>query len=136
MCREGDASGAGTGSTLGTTPGTRAITTSTTAKTTTSTGAEATTTKLSISKVEARERAHYPLALRVAPLSRVLLRIGFDPARVSPGLARQMLAHYRAVLASFIAAPTGRLSDIDLLSALEQQRIAAWSEATATDSFR
>jgi non-ribosomal peptide synthase protein (TIGR01720 family) len=98
--------------------------------------AEAATAQLSVSRIEALERAHYPLALRAAPGSRFILRIGFDPARVPRGMARQILSHYRTVLMSLVEMPTGRLSEIDILSDAERQRIAAWSEAASADSPR
>ena len=45
-----------------------------------------------------------------------------------------MLAHYRTALTALTATPARRLSEIDILSEVERQRIAAWSEATAADS--
>ena len=73
------------------------------------------------------EQSHYPLALIVVPGPRMELLLIYDPHRVTPDWARQVLQHLRAVLMQFTEHPQRRPRDICLLSDDEIQGLCRWS---------
>ncbi len=76
------------------------------------------------------QRTGYPLTLVAGPDRELVLRIDFELERFAPAAIERLLGHLRGALAAFVAAPDGRLDEIDILTPDEVLQIAGWS-ATA-----
>ncbi|HEY3581066.1 MAG TPA: amino acid adenylation domain-containing protein, partial [Pyrinomonadaceae bacterium] len=70
---------------------------------------------------------NYPLTLMVYQGQRLLLKLFYDSARFDHGVAVRTLDHLRTVLESMVAKPQCRLSDVNILTAPERERLIAES---------
>jgi amino acid adenylation domain-containing protein len=86
---------------------------------------------LRATELERREGGAPPLALRVRPGPRLLLRLEFDPGRFDAGAVERMLGLIESLLASFAADPARSLGALPRMSPGEQLQLAAWNR-TAT----
>jgi amino acid adenylation domain-containing protein/non-ribosomal peptide synthase protein (TIGR01720 family) len=82
-----------------------------------------------IEQAEALEQSSYPLAVAVAPGSRLSLRIAFDHRRFDSASIQRMLGHLSILLESLPADPPARPADLTVLSAAERQAcLREWND--------
>jgi amino acid adenylation domain-containing protein len=68
-------------------------------------------------------RTNYPLTLLAFPGQKLQLTVVCDSERFDEQTIRRMLRHLQTILAGMVAAPSGKLADLSLLTADEQEQI-------------
>lgn len=68
-------------------------------------------------------RTNYPLTLLAFPGEKLQLTVVYDSERFDGQTIRRMLGHLQTILAGIVADPSGKLADLSLLTADEQQQI-------------
>ncbi len=81
---------------------------------------------------EVLEQTNYPLTLAVYGGERLLLRFEYDTARFDPDTIARMLGHLETLLQGFTDDITRQVSDIPLLTEVEQQQMLVDWNATQT----
>ncbi|HEX5886575.1 MAG TPA: amino acid adenylation domain-containing protein, partial [Pyrinomonadaceae bacterium] len=88
---------------------------------------------LRVRDVRAIERTNYPLTLMVFQSQRLLLKLFYDCSRFDTAVASRMLDHLRTVLENMVANPHRRISELDLLTPAERERLTARSDDDKTE---
>ncbi|HWN42377.1 MAG TPA: amino acid adenylation domain-containing protein, partial [Thermoanaerobaculia bacterium] len=84
---------------------------------------------LEIGGLEIVERAHYPAAVMVSPADELLIEIEYDAARYAASAIDRLLAHLKAILEGFAAAPRQLLGDVPLFSKEERATLLVeWND--------
>ncbi len=82
-----------------------------------------------------REQTNYPLTLAAYGGAELLLRLEYDPKRFSADASHRMVGHLAHLLEQFVAAPDGRLSELELVTATERrQLVVEWNAAVHEDA--
>jgi amino acid adenylation domain-containing protein len=76
---------------------------------------------------------NYPLTLMVYQGRRLLLKLFYDSTRFDHAVAARMLEHLRAALESMAANPHRRISDLNILTDAERERLLAVSGEAETE---
>ena len=84
---------------------------------------------LSLVEAQAVERPPYPLTLQSSYRKTLLLRIGFDAARVDGALVERMLGHLTTLLEGIVASPDERLGQLGILTEGERRKLlVTWND--------
>ncbi len=78
---------------------------------------------LKISDVRSFEKTNYPLTVVAAPGRQIMLQIAYDVPRFEPDAIQRMLHHLRSALRAALEDSDQRLSQIQILSNEERQRL-------------
>src|SRR6266850_871314 len=78
-------------------------------------------------------RTNYPLTLLAFPSKNLQLTVVYDSERFEGQTIRRMLGHLQTILAEIVADPSGRLADLSLLTADEEQQILVEWNRTERD---
>ncbi|MBV9789122.1 MAG: amino acid adenylation domain-containing protein, partial [Chloroflexi bacterium] len=73
------------------------------------------------------EQSNYPLTVAVGPERELEFLITYDRQRFDAVTIRRLLGHLATILTDMAADPHQRLTDVPLLTASEQQRLAQWN---------
>ncbi|MGI5430033.1 amino acid adenylation domain-containing protein [Streptomyces sp. CA-179760] len=76
-----------------------------------------------VTQLTGRDATHYPLTLAVLPGRRLALRLSYRPGLYDETGARQLLDRFAAVLEAFVADPTRRVREVEILLPGERQRM-------------
>ncbi|GAA2477046.1 amino acid adenylation domain-containing protein [Streptomyces longisporus] len=68
-----------------------------------------------VTQLTGRDATHYPLTLAVLPARRLALRLSYRPDLYDETGARQLLDRFAAVLEAFVADPTRRVREVEIL---------------------
>ncbi|MGW1751352.1 amino acid adenylation domain-containing protein [Streptomyces sp. NPDC002092] len=95
-----------------------------------------------VTQLTGRDATHYPLTLAVLPAGRLALRLSYRPDLYDERGARQLLDRFAAVLEAFVADPTRRVREVEVLLPEERELLPGWdadasvpSSATLTELF-
>ena len=89
---------------------------------------------LRVRDVRAIEWTNYPLTLLVYQRQRLLLKLVYDCSRFDSAVASRMLDHLRTVLADIGADPHRRVSELNLLTPAERERLTVpWNDDETED---
>jgi amino acid adenylation domain-containing protein len=90
---------------------------------------------LRVRDVRAIERTNYPLTLMVWQGQRLLLKLFYDCSRFDSADVSRMLDHLRTLLENMVADPHCRVSELDLLTPAERERLTAWWDDAETEDY-
>lgn len=85
-------------------------------------------TELTIQSAHNFSKTNYPLGLTVRPGVELSLQITYDDSRFSTAAIARILEHLQVLLEGMLANPHQRLSDLPLLTAVEQQLLVEWNQ--------
>ncbi|MFT3764376.1 MAG: amino acid adenylation domain-containing protein [Minicystis sp.] len=84
---------------------------------------------LALTDARAVERPAYPLTLQSSFRRTLLLRIGFDAARVGEALVERMLGHLQTLLEGIVARPEQPIAELPILTEDERQKVlVGWND--------
>ncbi|MCP6758271.1 MAG: amino acid adenylation domain-containing protein [Fischerella sp. CENA71] len=82
----------------------------------------------SIDNFYAIEQTNYPLTVMVIPGEELLVRISYDTNRFDDAAIARLLGHFQTLLSGIVANPKDRISQLPLLTAVEQQQLVDWND--------
>ncbi len=91
--------------------------------------------ELRITQVHWQDATHYPLTLDVVPGERLHLRLGHDPTRFEPMVARGLAERFVYLLDAAVASPDHAVERLDLLAPAERhQLLTEWNDSQQQDA--
>lgn len=88
---------------------------------------------LKVEEICSIETTNYPLTLMAVPGAELTLKLMFDRSHFDDSTIARMLGHLQILLEGMAANPQGKLSELPLLSAAEQQQLLVEWNDTQTD---
>jgi amino acid adenylation domain-containing protein len=86
----------------------------------------------SIDSIRGFEQTNYPLTVIALPRKQLLLKISYDTSRFDDAAIARILGHFQTLLESIVANPNQRLSELSLLTEVEQhQLLVEWNNTQA-----
>ncbi|MBD2517741.1 amino acid adenylation domain-containing protein, partial [Nostoc sp. FACHB-973] len=86
----------------------------------------------SVSNVWAIEQTNYPLTLLATTGEQLLLKVSYDTSRFESGAISRMLGHFVTMLEAIVANPSERISQLPMLTEVEQhQLLVEWNDTQA-----
>ncbi|MHC5598560.1 MAG: amino acid adenylation domain-containing protein, partial [Nostoc sp.] len=83
----------------------------------------------SVSNVWAIEQTNYPLTLLAITGEQLLLKVSYDTSRFESGAISRMLGHFVTMLEAIVANPSERISQLPMLTEVEQhQLLVEWND--------
>ncbi|MBD2498497.1 non-ribosomal peptide synthetase [Nostoc sp. FACHB-280] len=82
----------------------------------------------SIGNIQAIEQTNYPLTVIVIPGKQLLVRISYDTSRFDDAAIARLLGHFQTLLTSIVANPKAQISQLSLLTEVEQQQLVDWND--------
>src|SRR5215213_751153 len=72
----------------------------------------------------------YPLTLIATPAANLHLQLVYDSARFGAGTVERMLVHLQTLIEGIVAHPNRKLSEVSMLTALEERLFEQWNDTT------
>ncbi|MBE8967603.1 non-ribosomal peptide synthase/polyketide synthase, partial [Nostocales cyanobacterium LEGE 12452] len=86
----------------------------------------------SIDKIHTIEQTNYPLTVIVVPGEQLFVRIIYDTSRFDDVAITRMLGHFQTLLEGIVANPKERISQLPMLTQVEQQQLLIeWNDTQA-----
>ncbi|MEH2195511.1 MAG: non-ribosomal peptide synthase/polyketide synthase, partial [Nostoc sp.] len=86
----------------------------------------------SIDSIRGFEQTNYPLTVIALPRKQLLLKISYDTSRFDDAAIARILGHFQTLLESIVASPNQCISELSLLTEVEQhQLLVDWNNTQA-----
>ncbi|MFN6563899.1 MAG: non-ribosomal peptide synthase/polyketide synthase [Nostoc sp. ChiSLP01] len=87
----------------------------------------------SINNLRGLEQTNYPLTLIALPRKQLVVKISYDTSRFDDAAIARMLGHFQTLLESIVANPHQQVSELSLLTEVEQQQLLRQWNNTQTN---
>ena len=78
---------------------------------------------ISIDNIRGFEQTNYPLTVVAVPREQLQVKISYDTSRFDNTAIARMLGHFQTLLAGIVANPKERISQLPMLTAVEEQQL-------------
>ncbi|MBX5489004.1 MAG: amino acid adenylation domain-containing protein, partial [Mycolicibacterium hassiacum] len=89
---------------------------------------------LTLTDFSSREFTHYPLALQVEPGRELGMRIEYDTELFDAAAVEGLIARFERLLTAMVTDPHRPVSNIDLLTGAEWERLAGWGNGQMVEA--
>ncbi|RYZ33281.1 MAG: non-ribosomal peptide synthetase, partial [Myxococcaceae bacterium] len=87
---------------------------------------------LEVRDVQGSERSNFPLTASSSPSRELLLKLAFDTPRFEPATIERLLGQWKRAVEGLVAAESGQVWQVGVLSAEEQRRLLVeWNQTAA-----